>query len=799
MRNTAVGRWFEIGAAIVLLVMVVSTGAAQADKFMQAEAERIVSQYKTVMEQPPRRVPSRDTVDGPLLGNGDLGAVISGNPEAQRFWISKNNFWRLVDGHRTGGPRLFGSVEFSIPALAGATYRAEQDFYPATTTSRFTKGETNVTMRSWIAATADLLIVELSVTGGSVDVETKLWAAPGRGSVEELGSKDGMPWATKAFLNNTGSLSAIPELSGKTPDVTLTAKQINYPRTMTAWPGLPVSAVDHFVARHTGQIRVDRAGDYTFYLNSDDGSKMWLDDVLLINHDGRHSMREASASVSLESGHHSIRVEFFDDGSEAGLVLSWAGPGIEQQVVPASVFSQKGGTAGLLAEFFTEEWRGVPKNPTSAACAVKLLGASEPTFKLKPGQKVTVALAMQSSFDTDNPLAAAQKMADEVEAEAIDKLLVAHRKWWAEFWAESLVEISDPFLEQNYYAANYCVGSALRDPEFPTGLYGLWVTSDDPRWAGDYHLNFDYQSQFYGLYQCNHLVQAATYHAPILDFMERGRWYAKNLLDVRGVYYCVGIGAKGIDTCKMGNRTDSAFQAGGCFMGQKCNAVYSVIPMSMHWYYTYDKEYGGTVYPFVLEVANFWEDYLRFEPFDANGRAREVTPCADSAVLPTVASIDGVPVDKIPASQLPPGRYVIYNDSIQECSGADVNSIMSLGLVRNAFETALDMSKELDMDADRREKWQHILNYLSDFPTFEKDGKTVFRYTEKGTEWINGNSCGLQHIYPSGAIGLDSDPKLLEIGRNTISAEGRKWSGDNGENSMYPAAVRVGYDPATIL
>jgi hypothetical protein len=109
------------------------------------------------------------------------------------------------------------------------------------------------------------------------------------------------------------------------------------------------------------------------------------------------------------------------------------------------------------------------------------------------------------------------------------------------------------------------------------------------------------------------------------------------------------------------------------------------------------------------------------------------------------------------------------------------------------------MSKEMGVDKDRQEKWVHILKNLSKLPTFEKDGKTVFRYTEQGTEWIDGNSCGLQHIYPSGAIGLDDDPKLLEIGRNTISANGRKWDHDNGENSHYPAAVRVGYDPETIL
>lgn len=595
--------------------------AAAPDKTLQAEAERIVSKFKTVMEKPPGRVPSRDTVDGPLLGNGNLGAVISGKPEAQRFWIGKNNFWRLRDGHRQGGPRLFGGLEVNIPALTDGSYLLEQQLFPALTTSRFSKGDSTVRMRSWIAATDDFLIVELVAEGKPVEVETRVWAAAGRGSKEDLGHKDSLLWATKAFADEkipTAAACALTVIGGK---VTL--------------------------------------------------------------------------------------------------------PELEPMVEPV-----------------------VPNPPPKRPPPVKAKSQPGPKFTLQPGQKVTLAVAVQSSFDAKDPLAAAQAKAAALTAEGVEKLLALHTQWWREFWAQSLVEISDPFLEKQYFAANYELGSALREPDFPTGLFGLPVTDDDPRWAGDYHLNFDYQSQFYGLYKSNHLEQADTFEAPVLAFMERGKAAAKDIMKIRGVYYPVGIGAKGIQT-----------SAPGTFLGQKCNAVYCVVNMSMRWYHTYDKAYATKVYPFVLEVANFWEDFLVLEN----------------------------------------GRYVIKNDSIQENSGADVNSIMSLGLVRNLFETALDMSRELGVDAGRQAKWQDILKNLSKFPTFQKDGATVFRYSETGTEWIDGNSCVLQHIYPAGAIGLDDDPKLLEIARNTINAKGRKWNSDNGENSHYPAAVRVGYDPAKIL
>ena len=564
---------------------------------MQAEAERIVSRYKVVFDAPPKRVPSRDSVGGPLLGNGDLGAVISGAPEAQRFWISKNNFWRLKDGHRQGGPRLFGGLEVNIPALAGGKYLLEQHLFGAMTTARFTKGATAVTMRSWVAATDDVLIVELSVAGAPVEVETKLWVAPGRGSKEELGRKDSLLWATK--------------------------------------------------------------------------------------------------------------------------------------------------------EFFTQaEWK-IQVTPTKAACAMTLVGAKEPAFTLQPGQKVTVAVAMQSSFDSKTPLAAARNKALGLTAAAVTTLNEKHVQWWREFWAQSLVEIGDPILAQRYYLSNYVMGSASRNPEFPPGLFGLWVTHDDPRWAGDYHLNYNFQAPFYGLYSSNHIAQADPYDGPILAFMDRGRAYAKRHLKIRGVYYPVGIGPKGIETSLRGS---------GCFLGQKSNAAYCLVNTAMRWYCTYDKDYAKRLYPFVLEVANFWEDYLKFED----------------------------------------GRYVIHNDSVHEGSGPDVNAIVSLGLVRNTFELAVDMSTSLGIDADRHKKWRHILKNLSGFATQERDGATVFRYTEKGLAWHGGNTVGIQHIYPAGAIGHDSDPKLLEVSRNTIRVMNR-WIDGNGMSSIYAAAVRVGYDGQTIL
>ena len=54
----------------------------------------------------------------------------------------------------------------------------------------------------------------------------------------------------------------------------------------------------------------------------------------------------------------------------------------------------------------------------------------------------------------------------------------------------------------------------------------------------------------------------------------------------------------------------------------------------------------------------------------------------------------------------------------------------------------VQMSKDLGVDADRRAKWQDICDKISAFPTQERGGKTVFRYSEKGTAWWDGNTLG---------------------------------------------------------
>lgn len=80
-----------------------------------------------------------------------------------------------------------------------------------------------------------------------------------------------------------------------------------------------------------GYLNIDEAGEYVFYVASDDGSDLYLDGERIVNNDGIHASREKSGTVRLDRGLHLVRVEYFDAGGGKELIVQWQGPGFDKQ------------------------------------------------------------------------------------------------------------------------------------------------------------------------------------------------------------------------------------------------------------------------------------------------------------------------------------------------------------------------------------------------------------------------------------------------------------------------------------
>ncbi len=125
----------------------------------------------------------------------------------------------------------------------------------------------------------------------------------------------------------------LPDYSSLTPYQTEVDNAINYNSTegnfSTSGRANEVGAV------YEGFVSVPAANKWTFYTSSDDGSKLWIGDTLVVSNDFEHGMVEQSGIIKLKPGKHKIRVEFFENQGGAGLLVSMSSSTYTKKVVPS--------------------------------------------------------------------------------------------------------------------------------------------------------------------------------------------------------------------------------------------------------------------------------------------------------------------------------------------------------------------------------------------------------------------------------------------------------------------------------
>ena len=84
-------------------------------------------------------------------------------------------------------------------------------------------------------------------------------------------------------------------------------------------------------------LQIEKGGSYTFYINSNDGSRLFIDGKLLIDNDEEHGARELSNTVELAPGMHSIRADYFQAGGGKVLTVSYESKEINKQFLPESL------------------------------------------------------------------------------------------------------------------------------------------------------------------------------------------------------------------------------------------------------------------------------------------------------------------------------------------------------------------------------------------------------------------------------------------------------------------------------
>lgn len=95
--------------------------------------------------------------------------------------------------------------------------------------------------------------------------------------------------------------------------------------------------VDKFAFEFTGYIRIGKDDMYTFFTQSDDGSKLFIDDEEVVDNNGDHGTVEKSGKAALKKGYHKIRVVYFDSGGGNDLKVLIQPEGGKKEELPANM------------------------------------------------------------------------------------------------------------------------------------------------------------------------------------------------------------------------------------------------------------------------------------------------------------------------------------------------------------------------------------------------------------------------------------------------------------------------------
>ncbi|MEN8139494.1 MAG: alpha-N-acetylglucosaminidase TIM-barrel domain-containing protein, partial [Bacteroidota bacterium] len=94
---------------------------------------------------------------------------------------------------------------------------------------------------------------------------------------------------------------------------------------------------EKFALIYEGYIKISKTDIYSFLLISNDGSRLFIDDNLIVNNDGQHGALTVEGAVALKKGYHKLRLLYFQTGGGKALNLRWKRSGIKEEKVPKKV------------------------------------------------------------------------------------------------------------------------------------------------------------------------------------------------------------------------------------------------------------------------------------------------------------------------------------------------------------------------------------------------------------------------------------------------------------------------------
>jgi alpha-L-fucosidase len=95
---------------------------------------------------------------------------------------------------------------------------------------------------------------------------------------------------------------------------------------------------EKFAFAFEGYIKIDTDCIYDFFTESDDGSKLFIDETEVVNNDGNHGTIEQGGKVALKKGYHKISVVYFDSGGGNALKVMMQAEGKAKKEISSALY-----------------------------------------------------------------------------------------------------------------------------------------------------------------------------------------------------------------------------------------------------------------------------------------------------------------------------------------------------------------------------------------------------------------------------------------------------------------------------
>jgi hypothetical protein len=310
---------------------------------------------------------------------------------------------------------------------------------------------------------------------------------------------------------------------------------------------------------------------------------------------------------------------------------------------------------------------------------------------------------------------------------AVDRLRRDSEQGWRDFWSRSAVSFDDPELERIWHHNQYFLACTLRAGKVAPGLFGNWMSGRiGTAWHGDYHLNYNTQQVFWGVFSSNHVDQHLPYVELVENLLAMSERFAREKFSLPGAFF-----------------PHSAYPVPSQVIPypappwgyEVCETPWTVQSLWWHYQYTLDEAFLRRAWPPLLAAARFLAAYVRKE---GDGRYH---------VFPTVSPENwGCTAD-----------FRLNRDCI-----------VDLALIEFLLDAVVEASKILRADPAERARWAEIRANLAPYP------KSAGPH---GEVWLDVPGAPLDHVYnipatlapvfPGEQVGLGRREDLLEIARRT--------------------------------